>query len=190
MEKKITEEMLAWLFAGKVILNLVREGAEIDNEAQLKVFALDNAAEILLEYAKHGYELFYAKAELKVFDLSNAAEILLEYVKHHYLSDKAELKVFELPDEKAAEIMLEYVKHDYWLNDVIQLKIFALPNAAEILLEYVKPGWWLCDEAELKVFDLPDEKAAEIMLEYTKRHKLCPDAQKLYDELMAKSAKG
>ena len=83
MEKKITEEMLAWLFAGKVILNLVREGAVIDEEIHLKVFALDNAAEILLEYAKHGHEL----------------------------SDKAQLKVFALPDEKAAEILREYVEH-------------------------------------------------------------------------------
>ena len=73
--KRITEEMLAWLFAGKVILNLVREGAEIDNEAQLKVFGLPNAAEILLKYVKHVWKLC-KEAQLKVFDLpdENAAE--------------------------------------------------------------------------------------------------------------------
>ena len=82
--KQITEEMFAQANAGEVILNLVREGAVIDEEIHLKVFALPD---------------------------EKAAEILLEYVKYHWLSYEALLKVFALPDEKAAEIMLEYVRY-------------------------------------------------------------------------------
>ena len=140
MEKKITEEMFAQPNAGEVILNLVREGAYIDNEAQLKVFGLpdEKAAEILLEYIKSGWTL----------------------------CKEAQLKVFELPDEKAAEIMLENVKHGRGLCDEAQFKIFALPNAAEILLEYVKHGNRLSPEAQRKIFGLPQDERKEILLEH------------------------
>ena len=50
--KKITEEMFNLPNAGEVILNLVKQGAEIDKEIHLKVFDLpqDERKEILLEY--------------------------------------------------------------------------------------------------------------------------------------------
>ena len=196
MGKVISEETFNQPNAGIVVMNLVREGAELSYGAQFEVFGLPNAAKILLKYvrhrefAKHRRELS-DKAQLKVFDLPNAAEILLEYVKRgHKLYYEAELKVFDLPDENAAEIMLEYVKHGNFIYDKAQLKIFALENAAEVLQEYIKHRDF-CNKAQLKVFGLPDDKAAEIMLEYVKYdNSLCNDAQKRYDELMTKSAKG
>ena len=133
MEKKITKEMFALPNAGEVILNLVKQGAKIDEEIQLKVFGLPD---------------------------EKAAEIMLEYFKHHYLSNKAELKVFELPDEKAAEILLEYIKHDHYLCDKAQFKVFALPaeKAAEIMSEYIK-HWVLCPKARKRYDELMAKSA-------------------------------
>ena len=83
--KRIREEMFTLPNAGEIIMTLVKEGAIIDNEAQLKVFNLPD---------------------------EKAAEIMSEYIKHdHYLCDEAQFKVFALPAEKAAEIMSEYIKH-------------------------------------------------------------------------------
>ena len=100
--KNITEEMFALPNAGELIANLVKQGAEIDEEIQRKVFDLpdEKAAEIMLEYVKHGHEL-YCEAELKVFGLENAAEILLEYVKHYKLCDEARKLYNELMAKSA-----------------------------------------------------------------------------------------
>ena len=73
----------------------------------------------------------------------------------------------------------------------ITKEMFARPNAGEVILNMVKQGAKIDEEIQRKVFDLPDEKAAEIMLEYTKHGgELSAEARKRYDELMAKSAKG
>ena len=76
---KITEETFAQPNAGEIILDLVKKGAKISKDCELKIFDLPNAQEVALEYIRHG-NCFRDKAELKIFDLPNAPEVALEYI--------------------------------------------------------------------------------------------------------------
>lgn len=92
-----------------ILLECVKNGDSLGNETELKLFDLpdDKVTQILLTYIKR-YRLSN-EALLKVFDLDSAAEILLEYVRNGYeLSDEAQIKVCNLPN--AADILQEYVK--------------------------------------------------------------------------------
>lgn len=118
------------------------------------ILSLSNAAEILKEQVKHhkDFELNY-EAQLKIFELNDASEVFLEYAKQGYmLCYEAQLKIFEWPNVQ--NFLLEYLKLDYWLCDEAQLKIFELPKAQELLLKYTIFGRNLCDEAIEKAHQL------------------------------------
>ena len=88
--KKITEEMFTQPNAGEVILNLVKQGAQLDEKALQKVFALPKdvnydriAGGIVLEHVKQGHKLSGA-SQLKVYDFSTkrSKEIIREMLKN------------------------------------------------------------------------------------------------------------
>ena len=62
--------MFALPNAGEIILNMVREGAEIPENRQNQIFGLPNAADILLAYVRKGYPLS-EETLLKIFNLEN-----------------------------------------------------------------------------------------------------------------------
>ena len=62
---------------------------------QLAMFMEPDAPQRVLEYVKEG-NIFCDDAELKMFDLPNAEEILREYIKICVLSDESEIKMLDL----------------------------------------------------------------------------------------------
>ena len=88
--KKITVEMFNQPNAGEVILNLVKQGAQLDEKALQKVFALPKdvnydriAGGIVLEHVKQGHKLSGA-SQLKVYDFGTkiSKEIIIEMLKN------------------------------------------------------------------------------------------------------------
>ena len=88
--KKITVEMFNQPNAGEVILNMVKQGAQLDEQALQKVFALPKdvnydriAGGIVLEHIKQGHKLS-ATSQLKVYDFSTkrSKEIIREMLKN------------------------------------------------------------------------------------------------------------
>ena len=126
---KTVYEQIAMFYAPDVcsqVLIYVREQHPLCEEAQLKIFELENVGEIIMTYienyvlcdeaqvkmlalpkgeifAKKYIQMkhsFCRKAHVKMFDLENAEAIVREYVQKHYLCDEAEMKVFELENER------------------------------------------------------------------------------------------
>lgn len=164
------------------LLNIYISKRELCDEAQLKLFELPNAKELVKTYIFLHMELCDA-AQVKLVELPNPIELIEMYISRRPFCAAAKIKMIEQPN--AAQLLKLLHKHQYYLGDTVQLKLFEQPNAVELVKMYT--SWYrLCDDAQLKLLDLPD--APELVKMYISKWGLGKKAQfKCWHKLMQQS---
>ena len=144
--------------------------------AQLKLFELPNAKELLKEYIEQNYPLCESsqakmlglfdaeeliniyvekhalspKAQIKLLKHSNAEKLLKIYVQYHYLSDEAELKMIE--HEKHERFIAIYLQEHY-LGEKAEVKLMETTNK-EVVLQYIAKSFIIINLKMIKPFHL------------------------------------
>ena len=170
---KQQEEMFTKNNASQVVLDYVKNGHLLCQEAQVKVFELYNWREIFNEYLEH-HPLAYS-AEVKLFEQKDSYDFIFNYVKSgKRLYPKSQLSILNLPNWE--EIIRLYIKNNY-LNTETEIEILKCSSDVKKFVEVYNEHYAFSPEAQIKFFEL--ENASEVVEIYINKRPLCDDAEVL-----------